>query len=214
MYERVIRQDDSDVFWANLIQAQVEKLKRRQRQSENNLADGVPSQLGPRNKVHLQPAAIADHDSKLTVTPVQSNPSFNRMVKASRIIREYSGALPCSQQAARHILRCEHLRPIPGEDLQPYRVEPQYTHQIWLWYRTQDQPNRMKLVFRGQFEFAIPGRSPDAIAQEVTKFLASYLMTVEDYQRVIRQDDSDLFWATLIYTKVESMKGKQGQILL
>ena len=70
------------------------------------------------------------------------------------------------------------------------------------------------LVFRGQFEFVIAGRSPDVIAAEISEFLVSYLMTIENYQRVIRQDDSDLFWASLITTQVESLKGNQGQILL
>ena len=121
---------------------------------------------------------------------------------------------PAPNQSARHILRCEHLRLIPGEGFPPYRVAPQYTHQIWLWYRTQERPARLMLVFRGQFECVIPGRPSDQIAKEVTQFLANYLMTVEEYERVIRQNDSDLFWATLINTKIESLKGGQGQILL
>jgi hypothetical protein len=134
-----------------------------------------------------------------------ANQSFTRVVETGRIIREYSGFLPCTQLTARHILRCEHLRDIPGEGLPPYRVEPNYTHQLWIWYRPQQEPGKLYLVFRGQFEFTIPGKDADEVAREVTDFLAYLMLQTGDRRQVLRHEESDLFWADAVETKLESV---------
>lgn len=142
-----------------------------------------------------------------TSAKTQSNayPPFTRLAQSGRIISEYSGVLPATRLTARHILRCEHLRDIPGEGLPPYRVEPQFTHQIWLWCRPHATPDQLSLIFRGQFEFVLPGKDPDWVAAEVTDFLAYLLLQATDPNLVMRHDESDLFWAEAIETQLESL---------
>jgi hypothetical protein len=133
--------------------------------------------------------------------------SFARVAESGRIIREYSGFLPATRLKARHILRCEHLRQLPGEGFPPYRVEPQFTHQLWLWSRNTpagtQEPQPLALVFRGQFKFAMPGKDPDALAATVTDFLAFLLLQATDMQQVMRYPDSDLFWADAVVSCLE-----------
>lgn len=127
------------------------------------------------------------------------------MEASGRIIREYSGFLPCSQLAARHILRCEHLRDIPSEGFSPYRVEPEFTHQLWIWYRTREEPGRLQLVFRGQFDFSIPGKDADGIAGMVTDFLARMLWEAKSLKQAQRNDNSDVFWSRAVSTKLGNL---------
>jgi hypothetical protein len=138
--------------------------------------------------------------------------SFSRMAESGRIIREYSGFLPASKLTTRHILRCEHLRQLPGEGFPPYRVEPHFTHQIWLWSRNTSTgcsapqplaPQPLALVFRGQFEFALPRQDPDTLAGAVTDFLAFLLLQATDIQQAMRYPDSDLFWADAVASYLE-----------
>lgn len=133
--------------------------------------------------------------------------SFARVAESGRIIREYSGFLPATRLKARHILRCEHLRQLPGEGFPPYRVEPQFTHQLWLWSRNTPadtpEPQPLALVFRGQFAFTLPGQDPDALAAAVTDFLAFLLLQATDMQQVMRYPDSDLFWADAVASYLE-----------
>ncbi len=131
------------------------------------------------------------------------------MEAGGRIVREYSGFLPCSRLAGRHILRCEHLRDIPGEGFSPYRVEPEFTHQIWLWYRTNAEPDRLNLVFRGQFNFTLADHTEDWVAAEVTDFLAEMLWEAKQLKHVTRNDQSDTFWIRTVATKLQNLAGEQ-----
>lgn len=141
------------------------------------------------------------HDPNARPNPAQadSNQSFCRMAEGGRIIRSYSGFLPSTRRLARHVLRCEHLRDIPGEGFPPYRAEASYTHQIWIWYRLNDNPQQLNLLFRGQFDFARLGRDPDQVAGGVTDYLAYLLVKGEPHiQELFRHEASDLFWALAV----------------
>jgi hypothetical protein len=163
---------------------------------------------------HDRTAAYSAPPRSDATTPqdTSDHQSFARVAESGRIIREYSGFLPATRLKARHILRCEHLRQLPGEGFPPYRVEPQFTHQLWLWSRNTPTGNRepqplapepLALVFRGQFEFALPGKDPDALATAVTDFLAFLLLQATDMQQVMRYPDSDLFWADAVASCLE-----------
>lgn len=100
---------------------------------------------------------------------VDSSQAFARLLPSGRTIRAYSGSLPCTRYAARHLLKCEHLQPIPGEQFPPYRAEPNNTHQLWIWYRFKTNPDQLHLLFREQFGFEIPGKKSNQIAGEITR---------------------------------------------
>jgi hypothetical protein len=158
-----------------------------------------------------QPAAGAD---------ALARESFARMAESGRIVCEYSGFLPAAQLTARHILRCEHLRQLPGEGFPPYRVEPQLTHQIWIWSRkvaqkpvsasqaapVEPSPQPLELIFRGQFEFALPGQVADELAASVTDFLAFLLLQATDIHQVLRHSESDLFWTDAVASYLEDYR--------
>ncbi|MDJ0718727.1 MAG: hypothetical protein QNJ54_31630 [Prochloraceae cyanobacterium] len=135
---------------------------------------------------------------KQSIAP-EANQEFSRMEASGRIIRSYSGFLPSTRFQARHILRCEHLRQLPGERFQPYRTFPNYTHQLWLWYRLNSNPDKLYLLFRGQFDFTIPGKNSDKVAAEITDFIAYLLKEQENSSReLFRHKDSDNFWVMAI----------------
>jgi hypothetical protein len=151
-------------------------------------------------------AAAGDYRPEAVDTP--DHQPFARVTESGRSICEYSGVLPAARLKVRHLLRCEHLRQLPGEEFPPYRVEPQFTHQIWLWSRNiptdgSTAPQPLALVFRGQFEFAIPGQNPDQVAIDVTEFFAFLLLQATDIQQVMRYPDSDLFWADAVASYLE-----------
>lgn len=133
---------------------------------------------------------------------------FSRVAESGRIIRAYSGILPGSRRTARHLLRCEHLRDIPGEGFSPFRAEPHHTHQIWLWYRLSKEPDKLILLFRGQFCFTLAGTDADWVAGEVADFLAYLLLSdaQNPWSEVFRHDNSDLFWALAVEKKVENLR--------
>lgn len=136
----------------------------------------------------------------------EADRQFSRLAESGRIIRSYSGFLPDCRFKARHILRCEHLRDIPGERFSPYRAEPHFTHQIWLWYRLNIEPNKLYLLFRGQFDFSISAIKADQMAGEVTDFLAFLLLESDRYrQNIFRNKDSDSFWVRAVERKVKSL---------
>jgi hypothetical protein len=135
------------------------------------------------------------------------NQQFTRLEASGRVIRSYGGILPSSGGRARHILRCEHLRELPGEGLQPYRAEPNFTHQIWLWYRMNDEPDRLYLLFRGQFDFRMMGYDLDWIAGEIADFLAYLLLNCDEVApEIFRNQYSDQFWSTAVSRKFEYLE--------
>jgi len=139
--------------------------------------------------------------------PTNIDQEFSRLAESGRIVRAYGGVLPCTRRIARHLLRCEHLRQLPGERFQPYRVEPNYTHQIWLWYILKKDPDKLHLLFRGQFNFTIPGKNPDWIAEEIADFLAYLLINSEEHvQEVFRNSYSDRFWSLAVEKKFLSLR--------
>ena len=136
----------------------------------------------------------------------EANRQFSRLAESGRIIRAYSGFLPDCRFRARHILRCEHLRELPGERFPPYRVEPQFTHQIWLWYRLKQEPDKLYLLFRGQFDFGFSAMDADQMSGEVTDFLAFLLLEGDQYrQNIFRNQNSDSFWVRAVERKVKSL---------
>ncbi len=130
---------------------------------------------------------------------------FSRVVASGRTISSYSGFLPCTRYGARHIFKCEHLRHIPGERL-PYRAHPSFTHQIWIWYRLTQEPGKLYLLFRGQFDFTLRDRDPDWVAEQVSEFLASLLFNCEEHTgEIFRHEDGDAFWALAVERKFKSL---------
>jgi hypothetical protein len=164
----------------------------------------------------LTPSQQTDslHVGKPRRSPANPYQPFTRVATSGRIIREYSGVLPCARLSARHILRCEHLRDIPGEGLPPYRVEPDFTHQIWLWYRSSDEANRLRLVFRGQFDCSIPGREADVVACEVTDYLAELLWDLSNMEESMHHENCEIFWSKAIEAKVRTLlNGEAGSVI-
>lgn len=143
--------------------------------------------------------------TKSTAAPACTDQQFSRMEESGRIIRSYSGFLPSTRQTARHILRCEHLKDVPGERL-PYRAEPSFTHQIWLWYRLNRYPDKLYLLFRGQFDFTIQGLDPDVVASRISDSLADLLLDCNRSKReAFRHQDSTTFWALAVERKFKSL---------
>ncbi|MBW4577730.1 MAG: hypothetical protein KME08_21065 [Aphanothece sp. CMT-3BRIN-NPC111] len=130
---------------------------------------------------------------------------FSSIKRSGRLVCGYSGFLPCTQQTARHILTCEHLRKLPEEKLPPYRFEPQYTHQIWIWYRNYKDFKKLNLLFRGQFDFAILDREPDTVAKEVSDFLAYVMINSKNSRELLRTQYNDTFWVLAVETKLRRL---------
>jgi hypothetical protein len=133
---------------------------------------------------------------------------FAQIKTTGRIIAEYQGFLPCTHNTARHILRCEHLRHIQGEQRDPYKFEPNNTHQIWIWYRLCKNFHEINLLFHGQFNFAIPtphNESSDEIAMKVTKFLVHIMSDCQIPAYVLRDKDSDTFWTIVVEKKLRNL---------
>lgn len=143
---------------------------------------------------------------KPKATDTDCDQQFSRLATGGRVIRSYGGFLPRSRRTAGHLLRCEHLRYIPSEGLQPYCVQSNYTHQLWLWYRLNSEPDKLQLLFRGQFDFTLVGRNPDWVAGEVTDFLAFLLLNCEEHHReIFRHKHSEIFWASAVERKFKDI---------
>jgi hypothetical protein len=131
---------------------------------------------------------------------------FSRMEESGRIIRTYSGVLPQLRGRARHMLRCEHLRLLPGEGFSPYRAEPDFTHQIWIWYRLNQAPERLNFLFRGQFNFAMLDQDSDTTARRVTDYIANLLTHSDEYEEQLFLNESSWNFWTLAIDKFLAME--------
>ncbi|MBW4573933.1 MAG: hypothetical protein KME08_01460 [Aphanothece sp. CMT-3BRIN-NPC111] len=149
--------------------------------------------------------SLNTHASGSEKNSPSANQPFSRIAESGRIIRAYSGVLPCTKYTAQHLLRCEHLRDLPGEKAPPYKVQPEYTHQIWIWYRTYKEPEKLNLVFRGQFDFNTASDKSDVIAAEITDFLAYLMLQAKDPTEVLRNKDGDVFWAMAVERKFNNI---------
>jgi len=139
-------------------------------------------------------------------TSTDPDQQFCRLAAGGRVIRSYSGFLPYCRRTAGHLLRCEHLRYISSEGLQPYCVQSNFTHQIWLWYRLNREPDKLHLLFRGQFDFTLLGRDSDWVAGEVADFLAFLLLNCEGHHReIFRHSGGEIFWAYAVERKFTSL---------
>ena len=124
---------------------------------------------------------------------------FCRLAESGRIIRAYSGFLPGLESTARHVLRCEHLELIPGEGFSPYRAESHFTHQIWIWYRFNHSPERLNLLFRGQFNFLSSDFDAHALARRVTDYLSELLVHSDvGHEQLFLNESSWKFWALAV----------------
>lgn len=128
---------------------------------------------------------------RLTVTP--QKPFTRNSQTQGRILREYSGILPCIKHSVSHMLRCEHLRALPDEQFAPYKVQDEFTHQLWIWYRESADASPLKLIFRNQFNFSLPNQDSDTVAIAITDFLAELLWDATDSELLLQasQDESD-----------------------
>ncbi len=116
-----------------------------------------------------------------------------------RLISCWCGALPATRRSARHLLLCEHLRPVSGH--RPFRVLPEASHQIWLFYQPRRDLSRLNLLFRCQAALLVPGREEDWPARAGVEFLARLLSEQKDVRKLIRFDATDHggFWAEALY---------------
>ncbi|MBF2078570.1 MAG: hypothetical protein IGR76_08625 [Synechococcales cyanobacterium T60_A2020_003] len=145
--------------------------------------------------------------SSSRISKNRNSEQFCRMAESGRIVRTYSGVLPKLERTARHILRCEHLDVIPGEGLSPYRAEPHYSHQIWIWYRLDHTPERLNLLFRGQFDFSSSEQDSNALAARVTDYLADLLINHDEHQHQLFLNESSWeFWTLAIDQFVSTEK--------
>ncbi|MDJ0716853.1 MAG: hypothetical protein QNJ54_22005 [Prochloraceae cyanobacterium] len=137
---------------------------------------------------------------------LQIDKKFSSVETSGRILSCYSGFLPGWRFRARHILRCEHLRNIPGERFPPYRAHSSLTHQLWLWYRLNQRPDRLELLFRGQFDLSFEKSKTDEVAKEITAHLADLLTEGKTHpQELFRHLDSHQFWLCAIETKLKTL---------
>jgi hypothetical protein len=150
--------------------------------------------------VHLSQSTQGSATNRPTITPYHP---FTRIAMEGRVVREYGGFLPCSNLTVRHILRCEHLRDILGEDVPPHRMEPEFTHQIWIWYRPLTDPDQLHFVYRGQFDFTVPDYDVDAVAAKVTDSLAEVLWDCTNLEQILRHEDSDIFWSRSVESSLQ-----------
>jgi hypothetical protein len=143
------------------------------------------------------------------ISVLKAEKSFSLVPKNGRIIRAYEGIVPYGINKAQHILRCEHLRQLPEEKFAPYRAEENYTHQIWLWYKLNNNPEKLELLFRGQFDFSIPDINSDLVAQQIADFLVYLMLNAEGHQKeLFRHQYSYLFWSKAVEKKLESLQKK------
>lgn len=141
-----------------------------------------------------------NYESPIRRVSQNRNPEqFDRLEESGRIVRAYGGFLPGLESTARHILRCEHLDLIPGEGFPPYRAESHFTHQIWIWYRFKHSPERLNLLFRGQFSFPASELDPHALARRVTDYLSELLIHRDvGHDQLFLNESSWKFWALAI----------------
>jgi hypothetical protein len=148
---------------------------------------------------HLVMSTVSLQSNSNASPPGNALRPFTRTIdREGRIIREYSGILPCTKHAARHILRCEHLRDIPGEPVSFYKQEDHFTHQIWVWYRELANPSLLQLLFRSQFECAVKGCDPDAVATAVTDDFAQALWQCKLPQQVYQSPSNEEIWEKVL----------------
>jgi hypothetical protein len=140
---------------------------------------------------------------KSTPLPKSKVKKFSLLGESDRVIRTYGGFIPSAPKTVEHILRCEHLRQLPGDKFAPYHAEENYTHQIWLWYKLKKNPEKLELLFREQFDFKLPGMDADFVAKEVTDFLAYLLLNGEEHPlELLRHQYSHLFWTKAVEKKL------------
>ncbi|PSR13365.1 hypothetical protein C8255_25375 [filamentous cyanobacterium CCP3] len=135
------------------------------------------------------------------------------MEETGGAIRAYGGFLPGLESTARHILRCEHLEHVSSDGFSPYRAESHLTHQIWIWYRFTHSPQRLNLLFRGQFDFSRPGLDANSLAGRVSDYLAELLMhSKTTREQLFLNDSSWKFWALAIDSFVSTEDKLYGLI--
>lgn len=155
---------------------------------------------------------------KTTRNPICGDTRFKNVpvVKAGRVVSRYSGVLP-QVPAFRHLLLVAHLRILPGEGLEPYRVDPNNTHELWIWY--QHRPiGAKKLLFRCQFDagsylierakispdykrFAaikIAEHQSDKCAKFVAQVIADLLEDSTEYGATLASKDGDWYWSLAV----------------
>lgn len=76
---------------------------------------------------------------------------FQAVAVTRRIVAEWSGVL-YGLPKYRHLLRCEHLRWLPHDGLEPFRAEQNFTHQFWVWGQKRNSIEPGFLLYRGQFD--------------------------------------------------------------
>lgn len=128
---------------------------------------------------------------------------FTRLETSGRVICEYGGLLATNITTGRYLLRCEHLRSLPGEKFPPYRVEPDFSHQLWIFSRGQADDANLQIIFRAQFNLAFPGQDADQVALEVTEFLAYLMQHAIEPDAFVPGAAADQFWAEAVETHLE-----------
>lgn len=119
-----------------------------------------------------------------------------------RLVSCWAGLLKATARTARHLMICEHLRPLPrGRSTGPWRVLPTATHQLWLFYQPRREPLRLNLLFRCQAALQLAGREEDWPAARSTEFVARLLEDHRDVHKLLRFNATDHggFWAEALH---------------
>ncbi|MDG2990606.1 hypothetical protein L3556_06610 [Candidatus Synechococcus calcipolaris G9] len=140
----------------------------------------------------------------------QSNSPFTRLEAGGRIICEYGGLLAANGTPGRYLLRCEHLRSLPGEKFPPYRVEPDFTHQLWIFSRSPKNEAHLDIIFRAQFNLDLPGQDGDQVALEVTEFLAYLMQHASEPDAFVPGEAAEQFWIEAVETHLEMSASHSG----
>ena len=139
---------------------------------------------------------------------------FKAVAGTRRIISEWRGVL-YGLPTYRHLLRCEHLRWLPHDGLEPFRAEPSYTHQFWCWGQKRNAAAPPFLLFRGQFDLGHwqldrakhlrpelqyiartrAEQDIDACAQLITELIAKTMLKAAQPSLEIQLED--ILWADL-----------------
>lgn len=123
--------------------------------------------------------------------PKVTQDPFRRLEASGQSVCIWGGLLPPTRYA-RHHLRVDSLASDPSrEGFQPFKFAANYTHEIWIGYRYLAQPSKFRLIYHGQFDFRVPGRSTQAVALAVGNYLAKELLATKHPRHLLHYDVID-----------------------
>ena len=138
---------------------------------------------------------------------------FTTLGANGRQISRWGGILPATPRH-RHLLILQHLRDVPGQR-RPYKVEPEFTHEVWIWYQRLGDLAGKHLLFRGQYDcgsdliaeadqimpdwnkkaaMITAGRNVDLVAKRACRILTQRMLSAKEDFMVLRTDKDEHLW--------------------